>query len=523
MSPGHQLFRLSAATRGFVLLLIAVPILWTQDVDAVLALGGVAAVWVSAQAATAVRRVPILPLLVVEATSIGLISALALQDTRATLLAFAVSPLLGALFASARGMALALAAELTTFLVLALVLYQGLSTQQSLDAFTWVVTGLGLGLVATFVRSSGEPPPDDELAPYRHAQSLIRELIDLSDGLSSGLDLPSLSGSILSTTDDTVPTVTSVLFVPRGETLATLLTRGDETRASECLDVAAECQASGDAVLGDRTFAIPLADVAIVAGVTSGRIDLGGSVRYAITGLPERLSANTVHLETALLFSRFRDAATADERRRLAREMHDGVAQDIASLGYLVDALAAKPASEQQAKALGVLRERISAVVAEVRQSVLTLRTSVGENESLGAALSSVARHLSESSGVPIQVTLDEQPARLPPEVEAELFRIAQEAMTNAVNHAQASCIDVVCQVYPPAALISVADDGRGLQAARDDSYGLKIMRERAELISARLDLSESPGGGLTVTVQVGPRDTGLRVPTAPSVEKVST
>ncbi len=80
--------------------------------------------------------------------------------------------------------------------------------------------------------------------------------------------------------------------------------------------------------------------------------------------------------------------------------MHDGVAQEIASLGYLVDALAATPASDEQAARFLMLRERVSEVVAEVRRSVVTLRTTVGESESLGAAIGSLARNLSELSGV---------------------------------------------------------------------------------------------------------------------------
>ena len=99
-----------------------------------------------------------------------------------------------------------------------------------------------------------------------------------------------------------------------------------------------------------------------------------------------------------------------------------------------------------------MLRDRISAVVAEIRRSVVTLRTSVGQSESLGTAIGSIARNLSEVSGVPIHVTLDEHTQRLRPEVEAELFRIAQEAMNNAVRHAQASAIDVHCQVHAPEA-----------------------------------------------------------------------
>jgi signal transduction histidine kinase len=143
-------------------------------------------------------------------------------------------------------------------------------------------------------------------------------------------------------------------------------------------------------------------------------------------------------------------------------------------------------------------------VVGEVRQSVLTLRTSVGENESLGAAISSIARNLSEVSGVPIQVTLEEHTTRLRPEVEAELFRITQEAMNNAIKHAHASVIDVHCRVHAPRAIITVSDDGRGMQQARSDSHGLEIMRERAMLIGGRLSLDPAPDGGLVVTVAVG-------------------
>jgi signal transduction histidine kinase len=210
-----------------------------------------------------------------------------------------------------------------------------------------------------------------------------------------------------------------------------------------------------------------------------------------------------VHLDTALLFSAFRDAATAEERRRLSREMHDGVAQDIASLGYVVDSLRVGVTSPEQAERIDMLRDRISAVVAEIRRSVVTLRTSVGQSESLGTAIGSIARNLSEVSGVPIHVTLDEHTQRLRNEVEAELFRITQEAMNNAVRHAQASTIEVHCIVHAPEARITVTDNGRGLQTARSTSHGLHIMKERALLINATLEIGETPNGGLTVSVHL--------------------
>ena len=191
--------------------------------------------------------------------------------------------------------------------------------------------------------------------------------------------------------------------------------------------------------------------------------------------------------------------------------MHDGVAQDIASLGYLVDALSAGVTSPEHAERLDMLRERISSIVAEIRRSVVTLRTSVGQSESLGTAIGSIARNLSEVSGVPIHVTLDEHTQRLRPEVEAELFRIAQEAMNNAVRHAEATQIEVRVRVTPSGAQLVVTDDGTGMKAPRPDSHGLSIMRERADLINADLEFIPVSPHGTAVIVRLNTSSAGPR------------
>jgi signal transduction histidine kinase len=119
-----------------------------------------------------------------------------------------------------------------------------------------------------------------------------------------------------------------------------------------------------------------------------------------------------------------------------------------------------------------------------------------------------------------VHVTTDEREMRLRPEVEAELFRIAQQAITNAVQHAAATTIDVHCRVHPPRAVITVRDDGCGLGPARPDSHGLAIMRERAELIGARLDVAPRRPQGTTVTVRLpAPMAT---VPVPPREENVT-
>jgi signal transduction histidine kinase len=91
----------------------------------------------------------------------------------------------------------------------------------------------------------------------------------------------------------------------------------------------------------------------------------------------------------------------------------------------------------------------------------------------------------------------------LRPEIESELLRIAQEAMTNAVRHAGATSINVQCSVAPPTAEIVVSDNGRGLGARREDSHGLEIMRERAALIDGELTVTDNRPHGTTVSVRL--------------------
>jgi signal transduction histidine kinase len=122
---------------------------------------------------------------------------------------------------------------------------------------------------------------------------------------------------------------------------------------------------------------------------------------------------------------------------------------------------------------------------------------------------------------VPIQVTLDESTQRLRPDVEAELLRITQEAMNNAVRHSEATLIEVQCTVAPPLAEITIADDGRGILGRREDSHGLEIMAERARLVEARFTVQrrEPRGTVISVVLEGSPssRLTALRSADSPS------
>ncbi|MET0424920.1 MAG: GAF domain-containing sensor histidine kinase [Actinoplanes sp.] len=214
-----------------------------------------------------------------------------------------------------------------------------------------------------------------------------------------------------------------------------------------------------------------------------------------------------LRLEAALLFDDVRSLATNEERQRLAREIHDGVAQELVMVGYGIDnAQATLPeGAEETAEELRSLRAEVTRVITELRLSLFELRSEVDRNGGLAAAIAEYARTLGTSAGLRVHFTFDESTARLPAATEAELLRIAQEAITNARKHAGASNLWVTCTVDPPYAEIEVSDDGKGFADDRPDGrYGLTIMAERAERIRGRLKITPRHPSGTTVAVVLG-------------------
>ena len=230
----------------------------------------------------------------------------------------------------------------------------------------------------------------------------------------------------------------------------------------------------------------------------------------AADALGQKLSRHAVQLQAALLFGRVRDAATSQERQRIAREVHDGVAQDVASLGYLVDNIAASASDPGQRDQIAQLRQEVTRVVGDLRHSIFDLRHEIPAGAGLGEGLSVYANRVAATSPMAVHVTLDEEGPRLPSHVEFELLRIAQEAMANARKHSGAANLWLRCTVRSPYAEIEVGDDGTHQHHPAQDSQGLKIMRERSSSIGAELDIEaptpERPGTRVTVRVRASRR-----------------
>ncbi|HET8586828.1 MAG TPA: histidine kinase, partial [Candidatus Limnocylindria bacterium] len=267
----------------------------------------------------------------------------------------------------------------------------------------------------------------------------------------------------------------------------------------------------------DHLCAIPLATDSQMVAVLLTESNATPEPRELIR-LGDLLARESVRLYAALLFTDVRETATSEERQRIAREVHDGVAQDVASLGYLVDNLAHGATDEQEAQRFATLRAEVSRVVKELRNSVFDLRNEVGAGQGLGQSIASFARHVGSHSPLTVHVTLDEATTRLRPEVEAELLRIAQEGINNARRHAEAHNLWIHVQVRPPFARIEITDDGTGLHGGRDDSHGMRIMRERAHRIDAELSFVSpvTRGRGTKLSVRLaGVADSGTTEATA--------
>jgi signal transduction histidine kinase/ligand-binding sensor domain-containing protein len=197
------------------------------------------------------------------------------------------------------------------------------------------------------------------------------------------------------------------------------------------------------------------------------------------------------------------------ERSRVARELHDTLLQSMAAVGMHLVGLRRRLRSSDQttARSLEQIENMVTASLEETRRFVWDLREqSLGKGD-LGVALKRLAERITADQPVACQVDVVGQPAPVPNTVQGELFRIAQEAMTNAIKHAGATGIAVRLEHRPDGLELSIADDGKGFdleqaQGAAEGHFGLVGMRERAERIG-RLQVHSQAGAGTTIRVTV--------------------
>ena len=215
-----------------------------------------------------------------------------------------------------------------------------------------------------------------------------------------------------------------------------------------------------------------------------------------------------VAVENARLYQRTEQVAVLEERERLARELHDSVTQSLYSSNLMVETAhrAANAGDLQRAGAyLRRLGEITQAALKEMRLLVYELRPPVLEQERLTGALQKRLDAVEGRTGVEARL-LTEGDVNLPAAVEEALYRIAQEALNNALKHATATDVEVLIRADEAQVLLEVTDNGCGFdpEAARNaGGMGLISMHQRAELVGGVLSIHSAPGEGTRVQVRV--------------------
>jgi signal transduction histidine kinase len=366
------------------------------------------------------------------------------------------------------------------------------------------VTGcIGAWLLRQELRQTGDA------TRYAATYRLLSELRLISSQLSSGLEPTSLADRLLADVTRILPTRRAALLVrSEGGTLVQLARRGDGANWLAAIEHDPTVLEAWSSELPHRTLTheqehrvvLPLRVGARTIGAVVADVP-GGVSRSELRSILRSVDDGAVRLDTALLFEEVRELAIREERLRLAREIHDGIAQELASIGYLVDELMARAARPDTKALAATLRRELTRILSELRHSIFDLRIALDLEKGLGAALSSYARQVGTQTGLKIHLAHEESHERLRPEVEAELLRIGQEAITNVRKHAKARNLWLTVTVTAPAAHIRVVDDGAGGTERGDGRYGLEIMAERARRIGATLVIEQAPQGGTVVDV----------------------
>ncbi|KOV67419.1 diguanylate cyclase [Streptomyces sp. NRRL WC-3618] len=215
-----------------------------------------------------------------------------------------------------------------------------------------------------------------------------------------------------------------------------------------------------------------------------------------------------IALTNARLYERSRELTIAEERSRLAHELHDAVSQKLFSLRLTAQA-AATLVDRDPARAKGELHQ-VAALAAEaadeLRAAVVELRPTGLDEDGLIATLRSHVRVLDRAHSA--RVTFDSRGVRaLPAAQEEALLRVAQEALHNALRHSGAALVEVTLTKRGPGAALCVTDDGRGFDPTAVRSagrhLGLVSMRDRASGVGGRLDVESAPGKGTTIEMEV--------------------
>jgi signal transduction histidine kinase len=217
----------------------------------------------------------------------------------------------------------------------------------------------------------------------------------------------------------------------------------------------------------------------------------------------DKASLNTREVQHHLLIAR------DEERKALARELHDQVIQELIGIKYQLESITNN--DNDQARSLKDVRDNISTLIDEIRCICSGLRPPLIESLGLAAAIQSYVDNWSARTGITSHLDIDPEPLCLPEAVGLSLFRIVQEGLNNVRKHATASVVSLSIRHATSGSIrISIADDGCGMKnhldlstLAAEGHYGLLGINERVELLGGHLQVQNQPGSGLLLQVEI--------------------
>ena len=217
----------------------------------------------------------------------------------------------------------------------------------------------------------------------------------------------------------------------------------------------------------------------------------------------------SIAIERARLFNKSVESGAIEERNRLAREIHDTLAQGLAGIALQLETADVLLESGQEpqkiSNAIQQALQLARANLEEARRSVLDLRAAPREGRTLAQALKALAHDAGAKGGLEIDFELSGGEHPLPVRIEAGLYRIAQEALANVVQHAGAQRAALSLATLPDQVTLVIADNGHGFDPERTmpDRFGLIGLNERVKLLGGTLQLNSSPGSGTRIEINL--------------------
>jgi len=252
-------------------------------------------------------------------------------------------------------------------------------------------------------------------------------------------------------------------------------------------------------VLGEQNLGFVELRFAVAARLTSEDLNFAQALVHHAT----------LALQLSRLAHRTEQMAVTEERNRMAREIHDTLAQAFAGIVLHAEALGTslEGSKARSRKSLLNIQKLARSGLEEARRSVQALRPKALDNRSLTQALEEETRRFSEDAKLSCEFKQRGKALEMPVEMQNELFRVAQEAMTNLRKHARAKSAWINLEFKSRRVILTIRDNGVGLAATnsskRKQGYGMATMRERALRIGGKLEIESPASGGTTIRVEV--------------------